>query len=191
MKYGFMRYVASVASVALLAMLFGLLGGSVGAAVVEGSSDIGDNGWVVTGDAQNQTGALTYHAANGNPGGCLLAGDDVSGGVWCGNALSCELCQIIFDETFDTTDNCIMEDRFTLVYDASPNPPKSWTPYTVVLTETAEWTFDTRGDLDPAPSQMQGVLDDMSDLWIRGEVHTGQDMVGNPGNVMLAPERMQ
>ena len=101
-----------------------------------------------------------------------------------GKTLSYELCQSILDEQFYKTDIRIMGDGLTLVYDTSPNPAKSRTPYTVVLTETAGWTPWRNGAHPVAdaadPGRHKRPLD-------RGEFRTAED-TGKLDNVVLAPE---
>jgi hypothetical protein len=75
---------------------------------------------------------------------------------------------------FDDDDVTLIGGGSTLVIDAGPNPLDSWTSYTVNLDETAGWVFYGTTQ-PPTMAEMQTVLANVSELWIRGEFIAGDD----------------
>lgn len=154
-------------------------------------------GWLVQGDA---TSAIPdYNAAGGNPGGFISADDSVAGGVWFWRApakflgnksaaynetLTFDLIQSLTTTQFNDVDISLAGGGITLVFDTPNNPGTDWTPYSILLNESAGWRVGNLAGAAPSALQMQTVLSSLTDLRIRGEFRTGAD-TGSLDNVFL------
>jgi hypothetical protein len=159
--------------------------------IAESTFDSSDEGWLVGGPTPQ---APDYLASGGNPGG-FVRGFDASGSTggrafwafvappgYLGNlsgaydgTLSFDLRQSLAGGTpFDDDDVTLIGGGLTLVIDAGPNPASSWTSYSVSLVESAGWVLDGTTQ-PPTMSEMQTVLGNLSELWIRGEFIAGND----------------
>lgn len=159
--------------------------------LAESTFDTDNEGWLVGGPTPDPA---DYFPTGGNPGG-FVRGYDASGptggrAFWAfiapteflgdlsaayGGTLSFDLRQTVAGGTpFDDDDVTLIGGGSTLVIDAGANPPRSWTSYSVILDETAGWVFDGTAQ-PPTMAEMQTVLADVTELWIRGEFIAGDD----------------
>ncbi|MGV3525305.1 MAG: laminin B domain-containing protein [Candidatus Sericytochromatia bacterium] len=157
-------------------------------------------GWTVVGDAQDGKAEPTREAEGGNPGAYMSANDDVTGGTWYwaaperylgdqsaayGQTLSFDLKQSSTDNQFEESDVVILGAGLKLVLKLDRNPGLEWTAYEVMLNETADWKIDTLPGASASAAQIQQVLADVSQLWIRGEYVEGPD-TGGIDNIRLS-----
>ncbi len=164
--------------------------------------DVDAEGWTVTGDAQGGTGVPNYVASGGNPGGYISAVDDETGGLWYwqapakflgnivdayGYTLSFDLRQSALTQQRDDYDVMLKGPAGTFYYDTPYNPGKTWTAYTVVLSETAGWT-KSDGSI-PTKAEMQALLLNVETMQIRGEYRSAAD-IGDLDNVVLEGVRI-
>jgi len=164
--------------------------------------DVDAEGWTVTGDAQGGTGIPTYVPSGGNPGGYISAVDDETGGLWYwqapakflgdisdayGYTLSFDLRQSALTQQRDAPDVVLKGPGGTFYYDTPYNPGKTWTAYTVVLSETSGWT-KSDGSV-PTQAEMKALLSDVNTMQIRGEYRSAAD-TGDIDNVILMGVRI-
>ncbi|MFQ5575798.1 MAG: laminin B domain-containing protein, partial [Anaerolineae bacterium] len=173
----------------------------------------GRQGWLIFGDANG--GSLApdsialpnYAAAGGHPGGYLYAVDDVTGGTWFwlrrftstvdasaaySRSLSFELRQTDLDSQYRYPGgDIILEGGATittsLTYYLPHRPLLHWTPYNVLLHESARW-IARRGPFGvptrATAADFQAVLGNLRGIRIRGEYRDGAD-TGSLDNVIL------
>jgi hypothetical protein len=173
-----------------------LLGSTVNAALVSSTFDSSSEGWVISGDATS--GAPTWLATGGNPGGHIQASDSVSGGVWYfqapsaylgamasayGGTLAFDLRQTGSGSQFNAADVILNGAGLELRFDApsNPLPVGTWVSYAVTLREGSGWT---RGGTAATAAEMLTVLGDLERLRIRGEFISGAD-IGRLDNVSI------
>lgn len=187
----------AAASVLMLIIIFLLL--TCGPKKVYSGFDKNDEGWQVIGDVQNSFAKPEYHNTGGNPGGCLSATDETTGGVWYWNAprkflgskkkafnkkLEFNLKQSALDSQFDAPDIILESKDLKLVYSLPNHPDTAWTTFSVVLSTNAGWKKNSETG-EPATSEdFKQVLSNLSGLRIRGEYITGPDF-GYLDNVCL------
>lgn len=156
---------------------------------VVSSFDTDDEGWTISGDATSIT--PVFSATGGNPGGYIYSIDRVSGDSWYfiaspsfvdraksgyGKTLSFDLIQIIsVDSQFDADDVILEGNGLKLTFDTSNNPALKWTSYSVKLDENAGWK---KGTISATKAEIQGVLQNLTKLQIRGEYRDGADTEG-------------
>ena len=168
--------------------------------MVSSTFDNDRDGWMVIGDAQDETFIPDYKSVNGNPGGYLEAHDDVYGGTWywfappkyLGNKekayngiLTFDLKESDLTPAFDEYDVVLESSEGPRLYYKFDNyPGKSWTNYIVPLRENG-WKVD--GTFRPATeTEMRLVLRALSALWVRGEYLEGDDNGGLDNVYMLS-----
>ncbi|MEN6520297.1 MAG: laminin B domain-containing protein [Armatimonadota bacterium] len=190
---------ARVLKVVSAAALFVLLSASMAQCSVLASStfDNDNDGWKITGDAQQGSSAPYWAASGGNPGGFIYATDDVQGGVWYwsapgkflgnmsaayGYTLDFDLMQTPTDTQFEADDVIITGGGLTMKLNTSYNPGNKWTHYSVNLAQGAGWTVNGAA---AASSSINTVLSSVTSIWIRGEYRTGSD-TGSLDNVKLS-----
>jgi hypothetical protein len=160
--------------------------------------DVDADGWSVSGDAQGGSGIPTYVSSGGNPGGYLRAVDDETGGVWYweapakflgnvsgayGYSLRFDLRQSATSQQREAPDLVLRDASGRILYYNTPNNPgKTWTSYSVLLTETAGWTKPD--GTAPTQAEMMAMLANLEVLRIRGEFRSDTD-IGDLDNVML------
>lgn len=164
---------------------------------ISSTFDFDDEGWVVSGDATSAT--PDYNATGGNPGGFLSADDNVAGGVWYwdapvkflgnqsfsfGETLSFDLAQSVVANQFNASDVIIDSTSGSLHFDTNTNPGTSFTSYSIVLSDSADWRLTSLGGAVATNVQIQAVLANITRLRIRGEFRTGAD-TGSLDNVIL------
>lgn len=192
------KFCASMLAAALAAGLFATA--PAGADVVS-TFDNDDEGWTVSGDAQDGSVTPDYHSTGGNPDGYISADDDVAGGTWYfdapakflgnqagafGNTLSYDLRQSATSSPFNNEEIILAGNGTTLIYNHA-HPGTDWTSFSVTLNDSAGWTIGTGGGAAATDSDIQNVLSDVTALRIRGEYRSGAD-TGSLDNVVLVPE---
>ena len=164
---------------------------------VTSNFDDGDEGWTITGDAQDGLLDPSYANEGGNPGGHIFAVDDVQGGVWrfrappkfhgdfsaaYGYSLSFDLLQSETSSQFSSRDVLILGGGSLIWFDTANNPDQTWTTYSLPLVEGVGWS---RNDNQAATGEdILNVLSSIEDIQIRGEFRTGDD-TGRLDNVVL------
>ena len=157
--------------------------------------DTDAEGWTISGDATTTT--PIFSTTGGNPGGYMYSIDRVSGGVWYfvasptfvgraksgyGKTLSFDLIQLIStDSQFDDDDVILEGNGLKLTFDTPYNPALKWTSYSIKLDETVGWK---KGAVNATKAEIQGVLQNLTNLQIRGEFRNGPDTEGLD-NVMI------
>ena len=154
-------------------------------------------GWTVVNDAYPPI----YHADGGNPGGYLSAKDKQHGSYWYwrapekfhgdfsmayGKTLTFDLKQSSTTSQANRDDIILTGGGVSLIFNTSYNPGTDWTPYSVMLDETAGWVNSSTGQA-ATQAEIQAVLAALTDLQIRGEYRVGSD-TGSLDNVMLGVE---
>jgi hypothetical protein len=158
-----------------------------------------DEGWLIVGDAQKQSAKPDYVDKDGNPGGYLSAKDNATGGVWYwsapakflgnksssyGEKISFSLKQSSTDNQFDADDVILFGNEKKIVFNTPKNPDKSWTDYSVMLSEEAGWKYDNSSGGAVSKDDFIKILRDLTAIHIRGEFVTGED-TGGLDNVIL------
>ena len=125
---------------------------------------------------------------DGNPGGCISAIDEVTGGVWYftapakylgdnsdvyGTFLTYDLKVTQITDYFEASDVIFEGAGISIWYDTEPIPGTEWTTYTVPLSETGWKTSGSNVDVTQA--EFKSVLENMTGFYIRGEFNTGAD----------------
>ncbi|MFQ5463193.1 MAG: laminin B domain-containing protein [Phycisphaerae bacterium] len=166
---------------------------------VSSNFDNGDDGWLISGDAEGGRGEPDFVATGGNPGGHASADDDVQGGTWFfqapvkyhgnfagayGMTLTFDLKQSSLSSQFDGNDVTLTGGGLKLVFNTASNPGTDWTAYTIPLDEFSSWTVGTLDGATATKTDLQTVLGDLTDLTIRGEFVSGPD-TGGLDNVVL------
>ncbi len=186
-------HLKQILKAAILAPLF--VANAYGA-TISSTFDIDAEGWLIAGDATS--GAPTYVATGGNPGGFIQANDSVSGGVWYFDApnmflgdlsgalsqsLSFDLKQTGSGPQFNSSDVILNGGGLEVRFDAASNPLPvgDWVSYSVILDETVGWT---KGGAAATQADMLTVLGSLSRLRIRGEFISGSD-IGRLDNVSV------
>jgi hypothetical protein len=164
--------------------------------VVSDFSD-GDEGWTILGDAQGETVDPTFSRTDGNPGGHILAVDDITGGVWrfqapqkyhgdfaaaYGQLLSFDLRQSDTDDQFSSRDVLIQGGGLLIWFDTPQNPGIDWTSYSIPFEVNAGWLRNNNAAATEA--EIRTVLADITNIQIRGEFRSGPD-TGRLDNVVL------
>jgi hypothetical protein len=159
----------------------------------------GDEGWQVVGDVQNSFAKPEYHNTGGNPGGCLSATDETTGGVWYWSAphkflgskkrafnkkIEFELKQSDLHNQFEAVDIILESGDLSLVYSLPKHPDTAWTKFSVVLSADTGWKKNSEKGDSPTDQDFKKVLSSLSGLKIRGEYITGPDF-GYIDNVYL------
>ncbi|GAB3804824.1 hypothetical protein GCM10028819_36940 [Spirosoma humi] len=153
--------------------------------------DANDERWYVS-----EGGIGSYSIMGGNPDGYVI-GTDNSSGIWYfiasngfvgearrsyGRTLCFDLKQSATDFQSDTNDDIILTNGITtLTFDTAYNPKTTWTHYSVKLDDTNGWK---KGSSNATKEDMQTVLQNLTDLRIRGEFRAGPDR-GGLDNVTL------
>lgn len=153
--------------------------------------DINDEGWHVS-----EGGISSYSSTGGNPGGYIV-GTDNAAGVWYfiasksfvsetrrsyGRTLSFDLEQSATDFQGNTNNDVVLTDGTnTLTYNTAYNPKTTWTHYSVKLDDVSGWR---KGSLTATKEDVLHVLQNLTDLRIRGEFRAGPDQ-GGLDNVTL------
>ncbi len=158
-----------------------------------------DEGWQVVGDVKNSFAKPEYHNTGGNPGGCLSATDETTGGIWYWNApqkflgskkralnkkLEFDLKQSGLYSQFDAADIILESNDLKLVYTLPRHPDTAWTTFSVVLSPDAGWKKNSETGEPATREDFKKVLSNLSGLKIRGEYITGPDF-GHIDNVSL------
>jgi len=187
-----------------------------GGAVLTYTFSAGREGWLVLGDANGGSKvadhiAVPHHAAiGGHPGGYLYAVDDVTGDTWFwlrrftdtldasaaySRTLRFDLRQTDLSSQYRyPPGDVILEGgaaaTTTLSYHLPYHPRLFWTPYEVLLHESARWIARSAPLYLPRPAtaaDFQTVLGNLRSIRIRGEYRDGAD-IGSLDNVILGGE---
>ena len=196
------RYSKHIAAVAGLALSLGASSALAGA-----SSDFNTgttDGWLLFGDSV--TSAPTYVATGGVTGGYIHGTDAVLGGTWYwlapakfldndsasyGDALSFDLRMRGNGSLFSDADVILQSGGTSLFYTFGTGTnlvpaDTTWTPYSVLLSETAGWRVGSQNGVLANQTQVMQVLANVTSLQIRGEFISGPDN-GDLDHVLLAP----
>jgi hypothetical protein len=153
-------------------------------------------GWTVFNDGAGPI----WSASGGNPGGYIYATDLVLGSSWYFQAptkflgdisaaydqtLTFDLKQSTTANQYNSVDVLLSGGGLTLVYDTAVNPATDWTPYMVLLDETAGWKKSTLSGVTPSQAEFQTVLSSLNTLRIRGEYSRNGADIGGLDNVVL------
>lgn len=142
-----------------------------------------------------------HNASGGNPGGFLsLADPDTNASYWYapsqylgdqsaayGGTLSFDLRQDTASLQFSQEDVILVGGGLVLALDTPLNPGTTFTPYVLSLTEVGGWRRDSLNGPVPTQAEMQTVLGNLTDLYIRGEYSTSLDTFAID-NVAIVPE---
>ena len=165
--------------------------------VVEAGFENDADGWTITGDAQGGSNLeASYSPFEGlDNSGYIFAEDNVTGGVWyfsapqkllgdlsaySGGTMSYWLIQeSALDDQFDDRD-VILENEDNRIYyqyeEATSFPDTTWTGYTLRMDASDRWFND---DDEPASNEeINAVLSNVTNLYIRGEFQDGSDTGG-------------
>lgn len=190
-----MRTLPKIAGLIFLAL------GSAAAQAATSNFSTDAEGWFAQGDT---SGALTWVASGGNPGGHVRVTDAVTGGVtyfvapsiFLGNKSAAFGTHLTFDlqqvytggaNQFNSPDVILQGAGLTLVYDTATNPANgAWTSYSVQLNGSG-WRLNDLSGAAASGAQLMAVLTNLNTLKIRAEYQTGAD-TGKLDNVSLVPE---
>ncbi len=155
------------------------------------------SGWQIVGDAQGGYVEASYSPDGGVVDGYIFAKDDVAGGVWYfaapnsyrGNKqvyYGAKLSYSLFQESaqrnqFLAADIIFKSGEKSIYYKVENYPNATWTDYSVRIDENSGWHYDINGNgTEPLATkeQIQSVLSNVTDFWIRGEYETGPDKGG-------------
>lgn len=152
--------------------------------------DTDSEGWHVS------EGAIgSYSVTGGNPGGYTV-GTDNENGFWYfiasrgfvsetqrsyGRTLSFDLEQSAIDSQANADDIILTDGTSTLTYNTAYNPKTTWTHYSVKLDDVSGWK---KGSSNATKEDVLHVLQNLTDLRIRGEFRAGPDR-GGLDNVMI------
>ncbi|SOD99819.1 laminin B domain-containing protein [Spirosoma fluviale] len=142
--------------------------------------DSDNEGWQIS-----KGGIAGYSQRGGNPGG-FFYGDDEGGSAWYfiastrfvtetrtgyGQLLRFDLEQEVnaFLPNY-TNDITLSDGQSTLTFDTAHNPGTTWTPSSVRLDELSGWK---KGSVGVTKSEFQRVLQNLTDLRIRGDFKGG------------------
>jgi len=160
---------------------------SAGASGIASTFDSDDEGWSTDKDARN----FRWEASGGNPGGFVAADDIGSGQYWrfsapsaylgdrsasYGFPLSYELKQLgSVGSVTSQNDIEITGNGTTLWFRFGVAPTDVWTPFSVDLVAGVGWMV---GNEPATEAQIRSVLEDITDLSVRGEYRVGADSCG-------------
>lgn len=161
------------------------------------------SGWQIVGDAQGGYVEASYSPDGGVVDGYIFAKDDVTGGVWYfsspssyhgnkqvyyGATLSYSLFQDSgMSNQFLRGDVIFRSGEKTIYYQIANFPNATWTDYSVRINENSGWQYgeyDNGNEPLATKEQIQSVLSNVTDFWIRGEYETGPDK-GGLDNVII------
>ncbi|MEM9981893.1 MAG: laminin B domain-containing protein [Bacteroidota bacterium] len=165
--------------------------------VVEASFENDADGWTITGDAQGGSNLeASYSPFEGlDNSGYIFADDDVAGGTWYFSAPQKLLGDLstyaegtmsywMIQESarnnqFESRD-VIVENNDNVIYYKYENvesfPDTTWTEYTLRINASDRWFNDEN---EPASNEeINAVLSNVTNLYIRGEFETGADTGG-------------
>lgn len=175
-----------VSATILVALMAGCTELSIATVTAPGFNgfDTDNEGWHV-----DQGGKERYSPTDGNPGG-YLQGIDNAGNAWYfvapprfvrevqfsyGRSLRFDLKQSATDAQV-TFDDLILSDGTTrLTFNTPYNPNTTWTHYAVKLDEVQGWK---KGKAAATQAEIQQVLKNLTELYIRGEFRAGPDTGG-------------
>ena len=160
------------------------------------SFDADTEGWSTRKDARD----FRWESTGGNPGGFIAADDIGSGSYWrfaasdaylgdlsayYGQTLSYQLKQLGTVGTVTNQDDVeITGDVITLTYRFNNAPEGEWTTFSVELAEGVGWMVSN----SPATeAQIRTVLENVTELSIRGEYRAGSDSCGLDNVRLSAP----
>jgi len=168
--------------------------------VISSTFDTGVDGWTVYGDGSGPT----WVSTGGVEGGYISSTDQGQGVYWYvrapakflgnkstayGQDLTFQLKQSATDsQGASQPDVVLIGGGLTLVYDAPANPGTSWTPYTVRLDESGGWVKSSLGGTAATASEVQNVLENLTEIRIRGEFRSGADTGGLDSVTMTLSE---
>ncbi|AKD56051.1 laminin B domain-containing protein [Spirosoma radiotolerans] len=146
--------------------------------------DNDNQGWQIS------SGAISsYSATGGNPGGYII-GTDNALGFWYFIAskefvsetrksyernLGFDLEQSATDSQANADDVILTDGSTILTFDTAYNPKTTWTHYSIKLDEFSGWK---KGKVKATKADMQTVLQNLTELRIRGEFRAGPDRGG-------------
>jgi hypothetical protein len=171
-------------------------------APITSTFDADDEGWLVAGDAAGGV-KPELGATGGNPGGHIAADDKAVGGVWYfrapqkflgnrggfyGTSLTFDLKQSDEKHAFEAPDVSLRNGAgLTLVIDAGKSPASTWTSFRIKLDESAGWRRKTLKGEPATKQDLKAVLEDLTELRIRGEYRSGKDRGALDNVVFGAP----
>ncbi|MBC3785807.1 laminin B domain-containing protein [Spirosoma utsteinense] len=151
--------------------------------------DVNDQGWRVN-VIQPEVGSAPVHSkAGGNRDGYIYAFDQFTT-FWYfiasqafvtearksyNRTLRFDLKQLATDAPLDGNDILLTNGIDTLRYNTNHHPGTTWTSYSVRMNELSGWK---KGSSPATKADIQTVLQNLTDLRIRGEYRTGADTCG-------------
>jgi hypothetical protein len=134
---------------------------------------------------------LTWQSAGGNPGGYINAVDQSLGPMWLfsapsgytgnqsaafGGTLSYSL-RVSGNNGWNVSggDVFLVGNGQRLAAASGPPPTTSWQDYSVELSTSGDWRFDTLNGAAATNQEIQQVLQNLTALEIRGEYYAGGD----------------
>lgn len=184
-------------SQAKLACVLGLVIPAIASAsVVQSTFDTSVDGWTTVFDGT----APQHLASGGNPGGHIFATDDPASQTWFfrapakfkGNQTAFVGGNLSFDLRLDGTTS-LYNDRDIIIYnntasiwmDFATFPSTAWSHFSADLKTSANWRIGAFASSSPATAaNIQSVLSNVTDIYIRGEFRAGVDS-GSLDNVVL------
>jgi hypothetical protein len=152
--------------------------------------EIGTEGWSFIADVKE----FRQVASGGNSGGYLEAVDYTTGQIWyfaasdaylgnkqafSGGTLSFDLKQSgTNSQIYNAADVQLVSGAMTLVVNLPDNPGTDWTPYAITFDTATDWRIGSLGGAVATQAEIDAVLADLQNLYIRGEYINGPDTGG-------------
>lgn len=146
-----------------------------------------DQGWRISENSENTV--PEYSTSGGNPGGYIYTTDRLSNAWYFvastrfanevkkgyGKTLYFDLKQSATDAQYDADDVILTDGTIVLTFDTAYNPSTTWTHYSIKLDELSGWK---KGASEATGTDIQAVLQNLTELKIRGEFRSGPDTGG-------------
>lgn len=175
----------------------GSLSSASAQAWVQSTFDTGTDGWtIISNNGGCAIGALAtpqifvWASTGGNPGGYFFRSSETPGVTTSffrapaayhgdqssamGGLLAFDLKQSATNSQFDNPDVIIIGGGLVLFYNTAFNPRTTWTHYEVPLRAGAGW-FVGGCTTEATELDLEAVMSDITELWIRGEFRSGGD----------------
>ncbi|CAN5613885.1 hypothetical protein BH09BAC4_BH09BAC4_20860 [soil metagenome] len=146
-----------------------------------------DQGWRISENSENTV--PEYSASGGNPDGYIYTTDRLSNAWYFiastrfanevkkgyGKTLYFDLKQSATDAQYDADDVILTDGTIVLTFNTAYNPSTTWTHYSIKLDELSGWK---KGAQEATRTDIQAVLQNLTELKIRGEFRAGADTGG-------------